>query len=68
MPRSVFVSFHYDRDIMRVQQVKQHYITKGTYTETGFCDGSLEERAKKDGDGYDNFGKWVEAGAKQAGR
>jgi hypothetical protein len=35
---------------MRVQQVKQHYITKGTYTETGFFDGSLEERAKKDGD------------------
>ena len=50
MPRSVFFSFHYDRDVMRVQQVKQHYITKGTYTETGFFDGSLEERAKKDGD------------------
>jgi hypothetical protein len=50
MPRSVFFSFHYDRDIMRVQQVKQHYITKGSYTETGFFDGSLEERAKKDGD------------------
>ncbi len=50
MPRSVFFSFHYDRDIMRVRQVKQHYITKGTYSETGFFDGSLEERAKKDGD------------------
>lgn len=50
MPRSVFFSFHYDRDIMRVQQIKQHYITKGTYTETGFFDGSLEERAKRDGD------------------
>ena len=50
MPRSVFFSFHYDRDIMRVQQVKQHYITKGTYTETGFFDGSLEEKAKRDGD------------------
>jgi hypothetical protein len=50
MPRSVFFSFHYDRDIMRVHQVKQHYITKGTYTETGFFDGSLEEKAKKDGD------------------
>lgn len=50
MPRSVFFSFHYDRDIMRVQQVKQHYITKGSYTETGFFDGSLEEKAKKEGD------------------
>jgi hypothetical protein len=35
---------------MRVQQIKQHYITRGTYTETGFFDGSLEERAKRDGD------------------
>ena len=50
MPRSVFFSFHYDRDIMRVQQVKQHYVTKVTYTEAGFFDGSLEEKAKKEGD------------------
>lgn len=50
MARSVFFSFHYQRDIMRVQQVKQHYITKGSYTETGFFDGSLEEKAKKEGD------------------
>ena len=50
MPRSVFFSFHYQRDIMRVQQIKQHYVTKGNYTEAGFFDGSLEEKAKKDGD------------------
>lgn len=50
MARSVFFSFHYQRDILRVQQVKQHYLTKGTYTEAGFFDGSLEERAKRDGD------------------
>jgi MTH538 TIR-like domain (DUF1863) len=50
MPRSVFFSFHYDRDIMRVQQVKQHHVTKGTYSETGFFDGSLEEKARKEGD------------------
>jgi hypothetical protein len=50
MARSVFFSFHYQRDIMRVQQVKQHYVTKGSYTETGFFDGSLEEKAKKEGD------------------
>jgi len=35
---------------MRVQQVKQHYVTKVTYTEAGFFDGSLEEKAKKEGD------------------
>src|SRR5476651_1447032 len=50
MTRSVFFSFHYQRDIMRVQQIKQHYVTKGSYTETGFFDGSLEEKAKKEGD------------------
>jgi hypothetical protein len=50
MPRSVFFSFHYQRDIMRVQQVKQHYLVKGTYTEAGYFDGSLEEKAKKEGD------------------
>jgi hypothetical protein len=50
MARSVFFSFHYQRDIMRVQHVKQHHVTKGNYIEAGFSDGSLEEKAKKDGD------------------
>jgi Thoeris protein ThsB, TIR-like domain len=50
MPRTVYFCFHYQRDIMRVQQVKQHYVTKGNYTEAGFFDGSLEEKAKREGD------------------
>lgn len=50
MARSVFFSFHYQRDIMRVQIVKRHYVTKGNYTAAGFFDGSLEEKAKKEGD------------------
>ena len=50
MARTVFFSFHYQRDIMRVQQVKQHYLTKENYTEAGYFDGSLEEKAKKEGD------------------
>jgi hypothetical protein len=50
MPRNVFFSFHYQRDIMRVQIVKNHYVTKGNYTAAGFFDGSLEEKAKKEGD------------------
>lgn len=50
MARSVFFSFHYQRDIFRVQQVKQHYVTKGTYTAAGYFDGSLEEKAQKEGD------------------
>jgi hypothetical protein len=50
MPRTVFFSFHYQRDIFRVQQIKHHYITKDSYTEAGFFDGSLEEKARKHGD------------------
>jgi hypothetical protein len=50
MARTVFFSFHYQRDIFRVQQVKNHYVTKGGYTAAGFFDGSLEEKAKKEGD------------------
>jgi hypothetical protein len=50
MARSVYFGFHYQRDIMRSQVVKQHYITKGNYTAAGFFDGSLEEKAKKQGD------------------
>lgn len=50
MARTVFFSFHYQRDIFRVQQVKKHYVTKENYTEAGFFDGSLEEKAKKEGD------------------
>jgi hypothetical protein len=49
MARTVFFSFHYQRDIMRVQTVKNHHVTKGSYTAAGFFDGSLEEKAKSDG-------------------
>jgi len=50
MARTVFFSLHYQRDIMRAQVVKQHHVTKGNYVAAGFFDGSLEEKAKKDGD------------------
>jgi hypothetical protein len=51
MARTVFFSFHYQRDIMRAQVVKQHHVTKGNYVAAGFFDGSLEEKAKAHGDG-----------------
>jgi MTH538 TIR-like domain (DUF1863) len=50
MARNVYFSFHYQRDIMRVQVVKQHYVTRGNYIAAGYFDGSLEERAKREGD------------------
>jgi antiphage defense system Thoeris ThsB-like protein len=49
MARTVYFGFHYQRDIFRVQQVKQHYVTKGNYTAAGYFDGSLEEKAKTEG-------------------
>ena len=48
--RRVFFSFHYQRDIWRVQQVKNHWVTKDSKEAAGFFDGSLEEKAKKEGD------------------
>lgn len=47
--RFVFFSFHYQRDIMRVQQIRNHYITKLGYQAAGYFDGSLSELAKTEG-------------------
>jgi MTH538 TIR-like domain (DUF1863) len=47
--RSVFFSFHFDRDIMRVQQIKNHYVAKLGYTAAGYFDGSLAELARTEG-------------------
>jgi len=49
MARSVFFSFHYDRDIWRVEIIRNHYITKGTYQVAGFFDHSKREKVKKQG-------------------
>lgn len=46
--RRVFFSFHYQRDVWRAQQVRNHWVTKER-TAAGFFDGSLEEKAKKEG-------------------
>jgi len=45
--RFVYFSFHYERDIHRVNVVKNHGMTKG-YETKGYFDGSLEEKAKKE--------------------
>jgi hypothetical protein len=48
--RRVFFSFHYQRDIWRVQQVRHHWVTKDTHAAAGYFDGSLEEKAQTEGD------------------
>lgn len=47
MARSVFFSFHYQRDIQRVNVVRNHFLTKGGYNISGYWDHSLWETAKK---------------------
>lgn len=50
MGRSIFFSFHYQRDIFRVNIVRNHYLTKGGYNIAGYWDHSLWESVKKEGD------------------
>jgi hypothetical protein len=50
MARSVFFSFHYERDIWRVNTVRNHFVTQGSYNQSGYWDHSLWEEVKKDGE------------------
>jgi hypothetical protein len=50
MARNVFFSFHYQRDIFRVNIVRNHAMTKGGYKTAGYWDRSLWEETKKEGD------------------
>jgi hypothetical protein len=49
MARTVFFSFHYQRDIWRVNQIRNSNVVVGAAA-AGFRDGSLWEEAKKKGD------------------
>lgn len=50
MPRRVFFSFHYQRDIWRVNVVRNHAKAKNGYQEAGYWDCSLWESAKRTGE------------------
>lgn len=49
MARRVYFAFHYQRDIFRVNVVRNSHVVEGV-TAAGFSDGSLWEEAKKKGD------------------
>lgn len=49
MARRVYFAFHYQRDIWRVNQVRNSNVVEG-FDEAGFIDSSLWEEAKKKGD------------------
>lgn len=50
MARRVFFSFHYQRDIWRVNQVRKSYIVRPGNENANFWDNSLWEEAKLKGD------------------
>lgn len=51
MPRKVFFSFHYDRDIWRVGQIRNSWVTQGTAnTDAGWLDHAEWETVKRGGD------------------
>lgn len=50
MARSVFFSFHYERDIWRANVVRNSWVTKPDREAAGFWDASLWEETKKKGD------------------
>jgi hypothetical protein len=49
MVRRVFFSFHYERDIWRVNQVRKSWLTKADRESAGYWDASLWEEAKLKG-------------------
>jgi hypothetical protein len=50
MARRVFFSFHYERDILRVGQVRNSWVTKPTIEEAGYTDSASWESLKRQGD------------------
>jgi len=64
MARRVFFSFHYDRDIFRVSQVRNSGITKGTFEQAGFIDHADWETLERQGE--DSIKRWINAQLKGA--
>ena len=50
MARRVFFSFHYERDILRVGQVRNSWVTKPSIEAAGYTDSASWESLKKQGD------------------
>ncbi len=57
MARKVFFSFHYDRDILRVGQVRNSGVTKSNVESAGFIDSVSWESLKRQGD--DAIKRWI---------
>ncbi len=58
MARKVFFSFHYERDVMRVSQVRNSWVVRPGKEAQPFLDKAKWEEIKKKGD--DAIQKWIE--------
>lgn len=54
--RNVFFSFHY-KDIVRVSQIRNHYVTKPDRKSAGYLDWADWEQVKRQGDA--NIKRWI---------
>jgi len=57
MARRVFFSFHYERDILRVGQIRNSGITKSGVESAGFIDAASWESVKRQGD--EAIKRWI---------
>ena len=57
MARKVFFSFHYDRDVMRVTQVRNSWVVRANGEASPFYDKAVFEEAKRRAGGIEN---WIE--------
>ncbi|MDW5562727.1 MAG: TIR domain-containing protein [Methanomassiliicoccus sp.] len=57
MARKAFFSFHFERDIWRVCQIRNSWVTKPTIDEAGYMDAASWEAVKKSGD--DAIRRWI---------
>jgi len=58
MARRVFFSFHYERDIIRVSQVRNSGITKAGFDDAGFIDHPAWEALERTG--KDAIKRWID--------
>lgn len=57
MARRIFFSFHYDRDVRRIQQVRNSWVVRESGLAPPFYDGAEFEDAKRRAGGIEN---WIE--------
>src|SRR3989337_845699 len=58
MARRVFFSFHYERDIWRVNQVRHTWVTKDDIEEAGYTDAADFEKVERQG--KEAIQRWID--------